>query len=169
MLTHLQKDIPHLILINCIRIRYFAIMTLYENMINIFLNYFSNRKKIKKHTLLGKKIEIRFIAPDIVENNINKILVVFTNSKNLSKSYYNIPSLIFLDIDYWDIEHKSTISIYSDFPELIDVKMYIENFETMLEKYNIDVLRVNIELIREHLIPNLTSSNFSASNIEIAN
>lgn len=47
--------------------------------------------------------------------------------------------------------------------------MYIENFETMLEKYNINILCVNIELIREHLIPNLTSSNFSASNIEIAN
>ncbi len=120
------------------------------NKIKLYLS----KKTNKKNNLIGKKIEIKFIAPDTNDNKINKILVLFTNSNNKYRSYYNIPSLIFLEIDYWDIENKSSILIYSEFPDLINVKIFINDIESTPENLNIDILSINIELIREHFISN---------------
>lgn len=124
-------------------------------MIN-FNNIFNLRKTTKLNSenqkeLIRAKIEFRIIASDVAYNEINKLLVFYTDQDNNIKTAYNIPSLIFINFDYLDILKPTVLFIFSNQPELTSVRMFINDNEVEIDQYNITVKVIPFNLLNDYI------------------
>lgn len=124
-------------------------------MIN-FNNIFNLRKTTKLNSenqkeLIRAKIEFRIIASDVAYNEINKLLVFYTDEENNIKSAYNIPSLIFINFDYLDILKPTVLFIFSNQPELTSLRMFINDNEVEIDQYNITVKVIPFNLLNDYI------------------
>lgn len=133
----------------------FVVQQLPIKMIN-FNNIFNLRSTNKidsdnKKELIRAKIEFRIIASDVAFNEINKLLVFYTDQDNNIKTAYNIPSLIFINFDYLDLLKPCVLFIFSNQPEVTSVRMFINDSEVEIDKYNIVVKVIPFNLLNEYV------------------
>jgi hypothetical protein len=100
-----------------------------------------------KETLLKAKIDFRINASDVSYNEINKVLVVYTNEENNVKSLYNIPSLLFLNFEYLDLNNHTVLFVFTNDPENTSVRMFINNNEVNAANYKTVIKIISFELL----------------------
>ncbi len=107
----------------------------------------SSKNKTLTKSLLKAKINFRIIAPDVAYNEINKILVVYTDQDNNIQSFYNIPSLIFINFEHLDLNHHTVFFIFTNQPENSSVRMFINDNEVNIENYNTTIKIIPFSLL----------------------
>lgn len=127
-----------------------------------FNNIFNLRKTNKSEPnseveLVRAKIEFRIIASDVVYNEINRLLVLYTDENQNIQTVYNIASLIFLNFDYIDKTKPTVFFIFSKQIEDTSIRMFVNDNEVNLDDYNIIIKVVPYELINKY--SNLNTAN----------
>ena len=118
------------------------------------LNLSPKPKKANINTLIKANIKFRIIASDVAYNEINKILVIYTDQENKIQSFYNIPSLIFINFDYIDLKNNTVFFIFCNHPENTSLRMFINENEVNLDNYNTTVKVIPLSLLAEYFDKN---------------
>ncbi len=118
----------------------------------------STNKKSDKNSLIKANINFRIIASDVAYNEINKILVIYTDQDNKIQSFYNIPSLIFINFDYIDLKNNTVFFIFCNQPENTSLRMFIKENEVNIDNYNTTVKVIPLSLLAEYFDKNNLNS-----------
>lgn len=133
-----------------------------NTMINFhkLLNLSPKSKKINtnKNTLIKANINFRIIASDVSFNQINKILVIYTDQENNIQRIYNIPSLIFINFDYIDLNKQTVFFIFCNQPEDTSLRMFVNDNEVNIDNYNTIVKTIPYSLLNDQFDNNLNSA-----------
>jgi hypothetical protein len=100
---------------------------------------------------INAKINFKIKANDIDSNEINKILVIYTDEEGNLKSFYNIPSLIFIHFNYLDLNQSTIFIIFSNNLHNISLEMDINNNEVDMHKYPIITKIISFDLLDDYL------------------
>ena len=124
------------------------------------LNLSPKSKKINtnKNTLIKANINFRIIASDVSFNQINKILVIYTDQENNIQRIYNIPSLIFINFDYIDLNKQTVFFIFCNQPEDTSLRMFVNDNEVNIDNYNTIVKTIPYSLLNDQFDNNLNSA-----------
>lgn len=133
-----------------------------NTMINFhkLLNLSPKSKKINtnKNSLIKANINFRIIASDVSFNQINKILVIYTDQENNIQRIYNIPSLIFINFDYIDLNKQTVFFIFCNQPEDTSLRMFVNDNEVNIDNYNTIVKTIPYSLLSDQFNNNLNSA-----------
>ena len=133
-----------------------------NTMINFhkLLNLSPKSKKINtnKNSLIKANINFRIIASDVSFNQINKILVIYTDQENNIQRIYNIPSLIFINFDYIDLNKQTVFFIFCNKPEDTSLRMFVNDNEVNIDNYNTIVKTIPYSLLNDQFDNNLNSA-----------